>query len=175
MSRGLQTANEQPTSYVTTVIVGDNEAMVGAWTVRHMCHLGVQLLEAAMMKATCLVVLTALSAPPQISSAAQNLTDLCIDISVPRQEVIARHGKWIELTPDQWQFLRGIYAMNPETPPGLPFGDKAVLAQIDGRPAGLVFFVDGDKACTPMLAPPELLVLMQEVATGAINHQGAGL
>jgi hypothetical protein len=128
-----------------------------------------------MLKTTCLVVLAALSVPPQIALAAQNLTSLCIDISLPRQEVIARHGKWIELTPDQWQFLRGIYAMNPETPPGLPYGDKAVLAQIEGKPDGLVFFIDGDKACTPMRAPPELLVLMQEVATGGIIHQGAGL
>jgi hypothetical protein len=128
-----------------------------------------------MLKTTCLVVLAALSVPPQIALAAQNLTSLCIDISLPRQEVIARHGKWIELTPDQWQFLRGIYAMNPETPPGLPYGDKAVLAQIEGKTDGLVFFIDGDKACTPMRAPPELLVLMQEVATGGIIHQGAGL
>jgi hypothetical protein len=128
-----------------------------------------------MLKTTCLVVLAALFAPPQIALAAQSPTNLCIDISVPRQEVIARHGKWIELTPDQWQFLRGIYAMNPETPPGLPYGDKAVLAQVEGKTGGLVFFIDGDKACTPMRAPPELLVLMQEVATGGIIHQGAGL
>jgi hypothetical protein len=79
------------------------------------------------------------------------------------------------LTSEQWQFLRGIYAMNPETPPGLPYGDKAVLAQVDNTSGGLVFFVDGDKACTPMRAPPQLLALMDEVATGNINHEGAGL
>ena len=66
---------------------------------------------------------------------------------------MARNGKWIELTPEQWEFMRGIYAMNPETPAGLPYGDKAVLAQVDGNSGGLVFFIDGDKACTPMPVP----------------------
>ena len=49
---------------------------------------------------------------------------------------MARNGKWIELTPAQWQFLRGVYALNPETPAGLPYGDKAVLAQIDNGAGG---------------------------------------
>jgi hypothetical protein len=34
-----------------------------------------------------------------------------------------------------------------------------------------VFFVDGDKACTPMSVPAELLDMMRDVATGRINHQ----
>ena len=34
-------------------------------------------------------------------------------LGVPKHAVEARHGKWIELTSEQWQFLRGIYAMNP--------------------------------------------------------------
>jgi hypothetical protein len=41
----------------------------------------------------------------------------CIDVAIPKGAVAARDGKWIELTNDQWQFLRGIYAMNPLTPP----------------------------------------------------------
>jgi hypothetical protein len=76
----------------------------------------------------------------------------CVDASVPRHAAEARHGKWIELTSEQWQFLRGIYAMNPLTPPGLPYGDKAALVKIDGISGGMVFFIDGDKACTPMFA-----------------------
>ena len=71
------------------------------------------------------------------------------------------------------QFLRGIYAMNPLTPPGLPYGDRAVLAQFDDFGSGIVFFIDGDKACTPMTAPPELLSLMKDVATRAIRHEQA--
>jgi len=94
---------------------------------------------------------------------------------VPKQAIEARNGKWIQLTPEQWEFLRGIYAMNPLTPPGLPYGDKAALAKVDGNSGGLVFFIDGDKACTPMPVPQTLLSMMDDVATAKINHEGSGL
>ena len=99
--------------------------------------------------------------PPNACAAENNSASRCVDVSLPKNAVIARNGKWIELTPEQWQFLRGVYAVNPETPPGLPYGDKAVLAQVDNYAGGLVFFVDGKKACTPMRAPPALLALME--------------
>ena len=79
------------------------------------------------------------------------------------------------MTAEQWQFLRGIYAMNPGTPAGLPYGDKAVLAEVEGNTGGLVFFIDGDKACTPMPVPHELLAMMQDVATATIMHETGGL
>ena len=111
---------------------------------------------------------------PQMAHAAEGAA-CCVDASVPKHAAEAHHGKWIELTSDQWQFLRGIYAMNPQTPPGLPFGDKAALVEIDGRAGGLVFFIDGDKACTPMAVPNELLAMMDDVATAKISHEGSAL
>jgi hypothetical protein len=107
--------------------------------------------------------------------AADRGSSLCVDISVPKGAIAAHDGKWIALTPAQWQFLRGIYAMNPLTPPGLPYGDKAVLAKVEGNEGGLIFFIDGDKACTPMRAPQKLIDMMDEVATGKIDHEGSGL
>ena len=65
--------------------------------------------------------------------------------------------------------------MNPATPPGLPYGDKAVLAQVSGDTGGLVFFIDGAKACTPMAVPGALISMMQDVATDTITHEGDGL
>ena len=112
---------------------------------------------------------------PGCAFAGDNIASHCVDLSVPKHAVAERNGRWIELTSDQWQFLRGIYAMNPQTPPGLPYGDRAVLAQVAGDPGGLIFFIDGDKACTPMPAPRELLSMMEDVATNTINHEGAGL
>jgi hypothetical protein len=120
-------------------------------------------------------MLAALIVAPHVALAQDGAVSYCVDVSVPRKAIEGRNGRWIVLTSEQWQFLRGIYATNPETPPGLPYGDKAVLAQVDNSAGGLVFFIDGDKACTPMRAPPQLLALMQEVATGNINHEGAGL
>jgi hypothetical protein len=99
----------------------------------------------------------------------------CVDISVPRSAVEAHGGRWIELTSDQWQFLRGVFVINPATPPGLPYGDRAVLAQIDGDPGGLVFFIDGNLACTPMQVPEVLLSMMRDVATSNISHEAGRL
>jgi len=99
----------------------------------------------------------------------------CVDVSVPRKAVEAGKGQWIELTAEQWEFLRGVYAMNPLTPPGLPYGNKAALARVGGNEGGLVFFLDGDRACTPMAAPKALLALLDDVATAKIAHEGSGL
>jgi hypothetical protein len=128
-----------------------------------------------MLNKRTLALAGALTVLPQIVHAADAVADRCVNVSVPKQLIEARNGKWIELTADQWQFLRGIYAMNPLTPPGLPYGDKAALAKIDGSAGGLVFFIDGDKACTPMTVPDALLAMMDDVATAKISHEGSGL
>jgi hypothetical protein len=106
--------------------------------------------------------------------AAGASAPLCSSIAGPKAVVAEHHGRWVELDSNQWQFLRGIYAMNPETPPGLPYGDRAAVARFDDIGSGIVFFIDGDKACTPMTAPPELLSLMKDVATHTVTHEGVG-
>jgi hypothetical protein len=73
------------------------------------------------------------------------------------------------------EFLRGVYVLNPLTPPGLPYGDKAVLAQVEGNSGGVIFFIDGNKACSPMPIPAELIAMMRDVATDAISHEAGGL
>ena len=121
-----------------------------------------------------IVALAALSigiAPLAIAGEAGH----CIDSSTPKKAVENRNGKWIELTQEQWEFLRGVYAMNPATPPGLPFGDKAVLVRVDNDTGGLIFFIDGDRACTPMPAPAALLSMLDDIATARIKHEGSGL
>ncbi|WP_158813934.1 hypothetical protein [Methylocapsa sp. S129] len=128
-----------------------------------------------MLNKACLAFVGALTVLPQVAIAANNSSSRCVDVSVPKDAITARNGKWIELTQQQWEFMRGIYAMNPETPAGLPYGDKAVLAQVDGNKGGMVFFIDGNKACTPMPIPVELIAMMQDVATDTINHESGGL
>jgi hypothetical protein len=126
-----------------------------------------------MLNRYSLALAAALATLPQLAFAAEGAQ--CVDVSVPKHAIEARNGKWIQLTAEQWEFLRGIYAMNPLTPPGLPYGDKAALAKVDGNDGGLIFFIDGDKACTPMPVPDKLLAMMDDVATAKINHEGNGL
>jgi hypothetical protein len=128
-----------------------------------------------MLNKRSLALAGALTVLPRMVYGAEAPAARCVDISVPKQVIEAHKGKWIELTADQWEFLRGIYAMNPLTPPGLPFGDKAALAKVEGNAGGLVFFIDGDRACTPMPVPDALLAMMDDVATAKISHEGSGL
>jgi hypothetical protein len=117
-----------------------------------------------------LAIVVALLALPQVSLAADESAGECVDVATPKREITAQHGKWTELTSAQWQFLRGVYVLNPNTPPGLPYGDKAVLVEVDGKAGGLVLFIDGEMACTPMPIPQPLLAIVQGVATAAVNH-----
>ena len=128
-----------------------------------------------MLNKICLAFVGALTVLPQLASAADNNASRCVNVSVPKDAIMARNGRWIELTPQQWEFLRGVYVVNPETPPGLPYGDKAVLAQVDGNAGGLVFFIDGDRACTPMAIPGVLVGMVRDVAASSIYHEADGL
>jgi hypothetical protein len=130
--------------------------------------------EVLMLGKASLAIVVGLLALPQISLAADDPGGECVEVSTPKREIIAQHGKWTELTSAQWQFLRGVYVLNPNTPPGLPYGDKAVLVQADGRSGGLVLFIDGEMACTPMAIPQPLLAIVQGVATAAVNHVRTG-
>jgi len=99
----------------------------------------------------------------------------CISLSDMEKQVKESNGSrhMIELTHDQWEFLRGIYAMNPTTPPGLPPGDRAVLLEADGEPdASRVMFVDGDQMCYPMGAPKKLVDMLYDIGSGAVTHEG---
>jgi hypothetical protein len=98
-------------------------------------------------------------------AAAANAEFVTHDVGTKTASAVIdlQDGEWIEITADQWRFLRGIYAMNPEAPPGLPGGDDAVLAQDGDDLNGLLFFVDGDEPCAPMHTPPALLSLMNRV------------
>jgi hypothetical protein len=122
--------------------------------------------------AACVGVITL---APHFAEAADAPPARCTDVSVPKSAIAAHNGKWIELTSEQWEFLRGVFVLNPNTPPGLPYGDKAVLAQVEGDAGGLVFFIDGDRACTPMAIPGVLVSMMREVGAQTISHEAGGL
>jgi hypothetical protein len=128
-----------------------------------------------MLSKVGIAAIAASVALPHAAFAVDVVAEGCVDVSAPKGATIAQHGKWTELTPAQWQFLRGVFVVNPNTPPGLPYGDKAVLAQLDGSSSGLVFFIDGQMACTPMVIPQALVTIVQDVAKTAVNHPGTGL
>jgi hypothetical protein len=116
-----------------------------------------------------LFVIGARMLPPKVAVGAE-FANRGLGLATMSAAINGQEGKLIEITPDQWQFLRGVYAMNPEAPPGLPPGDNAVLAQARDDPNGLLFFVDGDKPGAPMPAPAAPLSLMEQAAIVEINQ-----
>ncbi len=102
-------------------------------------------------------------------------TSLCRPVPDIMARMRADGGTWTELTSDQWQFLRGVFVLDPATPAGLPFGDKAALAQVGDGKGGVVFFLDGERACTPMPVPSELIDILTRVGKGEIAHEGGDL
>lgn len=99
----------------------------------------------------------------------------CKPIGDMMQHLDEKGVKRTDLTQDQLEFIRGIYAMNPLTPPGLPFGDKAALMQEVGDEGGVIFFLDGASYCTPMPVPAKLIKMLADVAAGKISHEGSPL
>jgi hypothetical protein len=118
-----------------------------------------------------LFVIGARLLPPKIAVGAE-FSNRSIDLASIRAVINGQDSKPIEITQDQWQFLRGVYAMNPEAPPGLPYGDDAVLVQGGGDSSGLLLFVDSDKSSAPMHAPPSLLSLIDQVTMADNGSKG---
>jgi hypothetical protein len=116
----------------------------------------------------------ALFALPVVADT-NSATDQCVKVQLPKREIEKNGGQWIELTMNQLQFLRGIYVLNPTTPQGLPYGDRAVLARFNAGSGGLIFFIDGEQACTPMLIPNELIDMLNTIRAGTVRHAAIAL
>jgi hypothetical protein len=96
--------------------------------------------------------------------------DPCIPTTDARDMVERTGGRWIIVTDLQHAFLAGIYAMDPATPQGLPPGDKAALGRKTGDDTGVVFFLDGDLACSVIPVPKELLDMVDQIGSGDFPH-----
>jgi len=96
----------------------------------------------------------------------------CVDAAESRAAILAAHGDWKVLTKGQFHFLQGVYALNPQTPPGLPPGDGAVLATVTGDKGGLILFTSGAKVCAPMPVPDQVVKLLSAVKTGKLDPSG---
>ncbi|HLW93722.1 MAG TPA: hypothetical protein VKS78_20800, partial [Roseiarcus sp.] len=79
-------------------------------------------------------------------------------------------GALIELTPEQFEFVRGLFVATPPLSRRLPPGDHALMGLIGDR-AG-VLFIDGANACDAGVLPPELKQMLLDVGAGKVNHIG---
>jgi hypothetical protein len=127
------------------------------------------------VKNFALAVALSLSTPAAVFAAGSQT--MCHPMASLQGIVKDQGAVFKPLSPAQWQFIRGVYMMNPTTPPGLPYGNGATLLQFPASPGGggMIIFLDGDKACTPMPIPKELVDVLADVGKGKLNHEGTGL
>ena len=79
-------------------------------------------------------------------------------------------SKVIELTPEQFQFVRAFYVAIPPVSRTLPPGDHAIMAS-SGGDVMLALVTDG-QACARFLAPPFIQAMVIEVGEGRTGHIG---
>ena len=130
-----------------------------------------QLSTAILLAATILVVATDRARPADGPTGS----GFCEPKSAMMSQAKDHQATWHKATAAQWQFLRGISAMDPITPPGLPYGDSAGWLTRDGDETGLVWFIDSDQACSPMPIPKTLLDMLDDILVGKILHPGKAL
>ena len=120
----------------------------------------------AVVGAISLAVLSFSSA-----ARADDTPSRCIPLQAAHDNAVnEHHGRWIEVTDTQRAFLVGLYVLDPATPAGMPFGDKAAIAWFDDN--GVAIFIDGDKACSPMAIPKQVLQMVTDIGAGVVTHEG---
>lgn len=91
----------------------------------------------------------------------------CMDLAKMRAMVVADKATWIDLTQDQWSFLRTISFVSPATAPGFPYGTKAALARNGDK--SLAVFIDGTRACDIMPVSQAIVNALNDVAD--VQHE----
>ena len=76
------------------------------------------------------------------------------------------------LTPGQFHFVEGLYVGSPTTPDGLPPGDSALLATHDGAKNGIIIWIRGPLACSPIPINEKLIDLIAGIKSGALDGEG---
>jgi hypothetical protein len=71
---------------------------------------------------------------------------------------IAFPDTFLKLSPARFHFLEGVYVMNPNTPPGLPPADGALLATAKGQVDGTILWTKGDLICGQAMPVPKALI-----------------
>ena len=77
-----------------------------------------------------------------------------------------------ELTPGQFNFLRGFFMGLPPTLKGKLPGSGAVLLQKAGEPGGMLLWTRGTLYCHAAAVPPEFVDALHATKTGALDGEG---
>jgi hypothetical protein len=97
----------------------------------------------------------------------------CHSLKDAKEAAESTGSSWVAMTPDQWQFSRGIAMMAPGTPSTVPPGTSGILSI---RPDGdaVMVFVDEDKACEMIGIYKSLADTIISIGKGETIHTDIG-
>jgi hypothetical protein len=84
-------------------------------------------------------------------------------------------GATVELTPEQFQFVRAFWTAIPPASHELPPGDKALLARDPNGMAILGLFDDGGQVCAVFRATDWIEHIVDEVGRGETGKLGQAM
>jgi hypothetical protein len=108
---------------------------------------------------------------PAVAAHAKPPTPACKTIAAVKA-LLANGAHFTPVTPGQFHFLQGLYVALPDTPPGLPPGNGALLVQRDGEPASLLLWTRGNLACAPLGLPATVVKMLRNIKSGALDEDG---
>jgi len=130
-----------------------------------------------MLHRFALVALAAVlvHAPAAAEGSSQSLEEVFAPLShgaCVKMNDVRKVGATIELTPDQFQFVRAFWMAIPPASRQLPPGDKAFLAKDAEGVAVLGLYDDGGQVCAVFKATDWLERLVDEVGRGESGKRG---
>ena len=114
--------------------------------------------------------LALLGAPAPSTAHVESL--YCAPMGGPHDRIASAGGSWLELTPDQLAFARGVWATMPAAHGRLPLGHSAFLSRGGNEPADSIYFIDDDMICARMFISRGLSERLIDVGAGLIVHGG---
>ncbi|MBV8439020.1 MAG: hypothetical protein JO312_00405 [Hyphomicrobiales bacterium] len=121
---------------------------------------------------------TSLAVPALAQDEPRTLQELLAPLSrgaCVKMDDLRAVGATVQLTPDQFQFVRAFYMAVPPVSHELPPGDKAFLAKGPEGVAVLGLYDDGGQVCAVFEATDWLERLIDEVGRGETGKQGEPL
>jgi hypothetical protein len=107
---------------------------------------------------------------PSLSASSER----CLPLAQVRGSIERHGGKLIDMTPEQFQFARGMFVVTALASTKLPPGDHAMLGEMPNGDIGVIF-LDGDSACDVAVFGGSAKQMLIAVGVGSVTHVGGGV
>jgi hypothetical protein len=111
---------------------------------------------------------------PSLAYADEPVWDCKSMDEVQKAVKVEKGTDFTSLSKEQWQFMRGIFVVLPDTPAALPPGDGAQIAILPDTSA-VIAFTDSGRACAVIKITAAAVKFLAMIEDGQITHAGQGI